>query len=138
YAAGISTIRNPRAALIQAADGMLYGTSAAGGTAGLGTTGAGTIYKLDPTNGAVTVLHSFGVGTDGFNPQAALIQARDGKLYGTTTNGGTSNFGTVFKFDLTGVGIETVLYSFGAVPDGQNPLGGLVQATNGGLYGTTG
>ena len=62
-------------------------------------------------NGAVTVLHNFiGGTTDGANPYAALIQATDGNFYGTTTEGGASGFGTVFK--MTPSGTVTVLHAF--------------------------
>ena len=89
---------------------------------------------------AFTTLVSFN-GTDGENPVAAPVQATDGNLYGTTWNGGTSDLGTVFK--TTPAGALTTLYSFcsqGVYPecaDGDNPEAGLVQTTNGYLYGTT-
>jgi uncharacterized repeat protein (TIGR03803 family) len=66
------------AALIQATDGNFYGTSCSGGAFN-----AGTIFKITP-GGAVTILHVFTGGEDGASPFAALIQASDGNLYGTT------------------------------------------------------
>ena len=83
-----------------------------------------------------TVLYSFKGGTDGAIPFAGLVQDAQGNLYGTTTQGGTSNMGTVFMVDTTGK--ETVLYSFtGTGGDGENPYGGLVRDAQGNLYGTT-
>ncbi len=78
--------------------------------------------------------------TDGAYPEAGLVQATDGNLYGTTYEGGANNYGTVFK--ITPSGTLTTLYSFCSpvgCPDGDgaNPLAGLLQATNGNLYGTT-
>lgn len=65
-----------------------------------------------------TTLHNFD-GTDGKVPEAGLVQATNGNLYGTTGSGGTSNFGTVFK--ITAGGTLTMLHSFGSgegiVPD---------------------
>ncbi|HXY07652.1 MAG TPA: choice-of-anchor tandem repeat GloVer-containing protein [Terriglobales bacterium] len=82
----------------------------------------------------LTVLYSFSGGEDGANPFAGLIMDRDGNLYGTTTGGGSSRAGTVFKVDRSGN--ETVLHSF-AGPDGAVPLAGLVMDRDGNLYGTT-
>jgi uncharacterized repeat protein (TIGR03803 family) len=82
-------------------------------------------------------------GTDGANPYSSLIQGIDGNFYGTTRFGGLSEAncglgcGTVFK--LTPMGTLTVLYDFcsqTACADGGNP-GGLVQSSNGNIYGTT-
>jgi uncharacterized repeat protein (TIGR03803 family) len=90
-----------------------------------------------------TTLHGFD-GTDGGNPVSALVQATDGNLYGTTEFGGANRCysgrvcGTVFK--ITPGGTLTTLYSFCSqsnCADGGSPLGALVQAINGDLYGTT-
>jgi uncharacterized repeat protein (TIGR03803 family) len=82
-----------------------------------------------------TTLHSFD-GTDGSLPYAGLVQATNGNLYGTTSWGGANGQGTVFK--ITASGTLTTLHSFckqsGCAID---PLGGLVQATNGNFFGTT-
>ncbi len=94
----------PLAGLIQAADGNFYGA-----TEGGGPSNAGTVFKITPA-GVETVLYSFTGGSDGWEPFAGLIQATDGNFYGTTTYGGSSNMGTVFK--ITPAGVETVLYSF--------------------------
>ena len=84
-----------------------------------------------------TTLHSFD-GTDGANPEAALVQATNGTFYGTTYRGGAYDLGTVFK--ITPSGKLTTLYSFcsqSGCTDGIGPVAGLIQATNGNLYGTT-
>ncbi len=101
----------PVAGLVQDKEGNLYGTTLYGGTSG-----AGTVFKLD-TTGTETVLHSF-TGPDGVNPGAGLVRDKEGNLYGITTGGGTSGVGTVFKLDTTNT--ETVLHSFTG-PDGANP-----------------
>jgi uncharacterized repeat protein (TIGR03803 family) len=76
--------------------GTLYGTTFYGGaytTCG-DSLGCGTVFSLDPATGVETVLHSFG-GTDGATPAGGLIPAKGG-FYGTTSDGGTYGYGTVF------------------------------------------
>jgi uncharacterized repeat protein (TIGR03803 family) len=95
--------------------------------------GGGTVFKITP-GGMLTTLHSF-EGTDGVETYAWLVQATDGNLYGTTSNGGAND--TVFK--ITPTGTLTTLYSFCSQTgcrDGFEPAG-LVQATDGNFYGTT-
>src|SRR5438093_799824 len=121
----------PRADLIIASDGFLYGTTDAGGTA---TPNGGTIFKMDAA-GAFTPLHSsFACGSgEGCHP-GALIQAGDGNFYGVT--GGAAGFrGTVFR--MTAAGALTTLHSFGSTTEGDQPLAGLIQASDGNFYGTT-
>jgi uncharacterized repeat protein (TIGR03803 family) len=91
-----------------------------------------------------SVLHTFN-GTNGANPEGALIMDAEGNLYSTTYDGGnvgcfnTGGFagcGTVFKLDKTGE--QTMLYKFpGSVAHGNNPKVGLVADKAGNLYGTT-
>jgi uncharacterized repeat protein (TIGR03803 family) len=120
---------HPSASLVQASNGDFYGTTLAGGA-----NNDGTVFKIT-TMGTLTTLHSFD-GGDGLNPSAGLIQATDGNFYGTTQNGGAIGGGTVFK--ITPSGTLTTLYSFCGenCTDGFTPYAGLVQATDGNLYGT--
>jgi uncharacterized repeat protein (TIGR03803 family) len=120
----------PYAGLIQGSDGNFYGTTYDGGAGGLGT-----VFKVTPS-GTETVLYSFAGGSDGEYPYAGVIQGSDGNFYGTTYQGGTSGLGTVFK--LTPSGTETVLYTFaGGSSDGAYPEAGLIQGSDGNLYGNT-
>jgi uncharacterized repeat protein (TIGR03803 family) len=82
--------------LVLDAAGNIYGVTPYGGTSGVGTSGYGTLFKLDK-HGNETVLYNFTGGSDGANPYAGLIRDNAGALYGTTSGGGTSLFGTVFK-----------------------------------------
>jgi len=129
---------NPQTDLVEDTKGNLYGTTSQGGVTGgaCGSLGCGVVFKLD-TTGKETVLYSFaGEPTDGADPMAGLILDVSGNLYGTTSQGGTSNFGTVFKLDTTGK--QTVLYSFTGKPtDGADPMASLVLDAAGNLYGTT-
>ena len=127
----------PLSTLIQATDGNLYGT-----TYGGGAQDTGTVFKIAPS-GALTTLYSFCSRggrqcLDGDEPTAPLVQGVDGSFFGTTPNGGVNGRGTVFEINSSGA--EAVLYSFcarSACTDGVSPYGGLVQATDGNLYGTT-
>jgi uncharacterized repeat protein (TIGR03803 family) len=121
-------------------DGDLYGTTTAGGTGYVASsnavTGNGTIFKVSPA-GAWTNLHLFS-DADGQYSTAGLVLAADGNFYGTTEKGGANGVGTVFK--VTPGGALTTIYSFCAevdCTDGQNPKGGLIQGSDGNLYGTT-
>ena len=133
----------PSGNLIQAADGRFYGTTQAGGANhnnDCATEGCGTVFAF--AGGGLTTLYSFCAQsgcTDGQTPNAGVIQATNGYLYGTTNFGGANNNnGTVFK--ITTSGTLTTLYSFCSVSgclDGQGPTAGLLQATDGNLFGTT-
>ena len=118
------------AALIQATDGNIYGTTSYGGSGSSCSSGCGTIFKMTSA-GVVTTLHSFGI-SDGSVPDG-MIQGADGNFYGVTEGGGTSVYGTIFK--ITSTGTITTLHSFDKT-DGANPTA-LVQHSNGSFYGTT-
>jgi uncharacterized repeat protein (TIGR03803 family) len=131
--------QNPATGLVQATNGDLYGTTY-GGTYDSGEIDYGTVFKITPS-GTLTTLHTFCSESgcpDGSNPNGVLVQDTNGDLYGTTSYGGAHGEGTVFK--ITPSGTLTTLYSFcsqSGCKDGANPVSGLVQATNGDLYGTT-
>src|SRR5215469_1571262 len=138
----------PNAGLVQAANGDFYGTTVDGGAGNsdlCSPTGfaqpCGTVFEIT-SGGVLTTLYSFCSETnctDGGLPRAPLIQATDGNFYSTTTTAGRNgNGGTVFR--ITPTGTLTTLYSFCAqtnCTDGNGSEGGLFQATNGTLYGTT-
>src|SRR5262249_9650258 len=116
--------------VIQGADGNLYGTASGGGTSGFGT-----IFRINTDGTAFTTLHSFS-GSDGKSPFEGVIQAADGNLYGTTSDGGASDYGTVFEIAADGTGFVS-LHDFAFGNDGAWPFVGLIQAADGSLYGTT-
>jgi len=119
----------PFAGLLVASDQMLYGT-----TFGGGDTTDGSVFKLNRDGTGYQTLLSFGTGA---NPRAALIEGADGALYGTTQDDGLG-YGTIFTLQKDGTGFS-VLYNFDSSTgnDGRSPQGGLVQTSDGALYGTT-
>ncbi len=132
----------PVAALVMDSAGNLYGT-----TAGGGAYGGGTAFEVSPsgTNWVESVLHSFGNGQDGWDPQAEMVFDSTGNLYGTTQLGGAifgrgdDNGGTVFRLTSGASGwTETILYSFTGEylgPDPNLPAGSVVLGKNGNIYG---
>jgi len=83
-----------------------------------------------------TDLHEFNCSVEGCSPTYPEVpaQGRDGNLYGTARDGGTSNMGTVFM--VTPSGVVTTVYDFSGT-DGSYPTGGLSLGLDGNFYGTT-
>gem|GEM_PF-1814381 len=82
----------------------------------------------------ITILHNFNSVADGVNPRTGMVEAADGTLYGTTTGGGLSDAGSVFK--ITPDAHFQTIYSFD-IKHGAEPSGPLVIGSDGAIYGTT-
>lgn len=120
----------PHANLILSGN-TLYGTTPNGGSKSYGV-----VFEVNIKTGAETVLYNFAGGGDGAKPWAELVQDKAGNLYGTTTGGGSSSYGTVFQV-VPKTKKETVLHSFSG-SDGEAPFSGLaLDPTGKVLYGTT-
>lgn len=119
---------NPYGNLLQASDGKFYGLTNSGGSKD-----AGVIFSFDPITAMYTKLFDFG-GNNGAYPLGSLMQAKDGKLYGVTYNGGINDWGIIFSFNTTN-GTYKKLVDFNGTITGINPGGTLVQASNNKLYG---
>ena len=127
---------NPWAGLIQAVDGNFYGTTYSGGTKCAPQGGCGTVFKIS-SSGTLTTLHSFDL-TDGDNIESGLVEATDGSFYGTASGGGSNSEGTAYE--ITPTGTLTVFHNFCSLSDcadGSHTVAGIVQHTNGTLYGPT-
>jgi uncharacterized repeat protein (TIGR03803 family) len=131
----------PVYAPIEGSDGDFYGVTYAGGASGddcssAATEGYGVVYKITPS-GVLTTLHTFTVLPDGSQPQSQLVQGTDGYLYGTAESGGSTSSGlcngTIFK--ISHKGSFSVLHCFGSA-DAGDPVGPLIQASDGNVYGT--
>jgi uncharacterized repeat protein (TIGR03803 family) len=118
----------PVAGLIDGGDGTFYGVTSVGGADGLGV-----LFAISPDGGTFTVLHQF-TGADGARPVAELLLGSDGKLYGTTSAGGTnssgtaSTLGTIFSIDRDGTNFSS-LHSFDGTI-GSAPSSRLVEVGN--------
>jgi uncharacterized repeat protein (TIGR03803 family) len=122
----------PYGALIKDKSGNLYGTTRAGGSSG-----AGTVFEVNPKTKQETVLYSFTGQPDGATPFSGLVIDKSGNLYGTTFAGGSFNDGIVYKVNIK-TQQEPALYSFAGDPDGGEPVyGNLLMDKSGNLYGTT-
>jgi uncharacterized repeat protein (TIGR03803 family) len=137
----------PTARVIFGPDGTLYGTTEAGGGTGCFGEGCGVVFNLKPPPNACaaalcywkeTIIYRFvGGNNDGAYPRSEVVFDSAGNLYGTTSNGGPSDLGTVYQLSPTSGGwTERVLYAFGG-NSGGTPLSGLILDAAGALYGTT-
>lgn len=127
YVFADSSDRGPVGRLLEASDGNLYGVTTSGGE-----NGYGKIFRVSKDGNSFAILHSFDRNVDGGSPEAGLIQGADGNLYGTTSEGGPSGGGTVFKVTLEGA-----LTTFGTRAEGGDLEAALFQSSDGYIYGTT-
>jgi uncharacterized repeat protein (TIGR03803 family) len=139
FAGGPSDGASPWAGLTLAKNGNFYGTTVFGGAYGYGT-----FFTMTPS-GTLTTLYSFCIlgalgCVDGAWPYAAPLQGTDGNFYGTTPSGGdlscNPSYGCGTVFQITPAGKLTTLHSFDG-SDGTYPFAGLIQGSDGDLYGMT-
>ena len=101
----------------------LFGTTRSGGT-----NFSGSIFSVDTNGNNFTNLYSFTGGLDGYLPESALAISSN-ILFGTTTSGGTSNYGTIFKINTDGSGFG-VVHQFTSTYDAGEPFCGPVLVSN--------
>ena len=133
YAFSGSDGQNPEVGRpILGADGNYYGVTELGGAYN-----GGTAFVMTP-DGHLSTLYNFGgVTGDPVSPSGSFIQGSDGNFYNTSLSGGKLGGGTVFR--MTATGQVAVLHDFPSksTTDGTTPMGGVVQAHRGTLYGVT-
>jgi uncharacterized repeat protein (TIGR03803 family) len=123
--------RTPKGRLVQASNGLIFGTCQLGGL-----NGRGTIYQFNTGTNAFTKRYDFAAfpSVTGGTPFAGLVQASNGLLYGASSGGGTALGGVIYSFSPTTPFTYTVVHNF-AQATGWQPLAELTQASNGLLYG---
>ena len=129
---------HPEGELLKAVDGKIYGV-----TSGGGYNSHGTIFSIDPATSSYTKLLDMQVSYSGTyagnGPESGLIQAADGMMYGTTSNGGSDNKGNVFKYNPV-TNVANSIYEFTNVnmtSQGGYPRGNLIMIGNDSIYGVT-
>ena len=118
----------PAANLLCLGNGLIYGTTASGGASS-----NGIVFAYDPISQRIVSEFSFS-GTNGNEPLGALMQGQDGNLYGTTygANPGVGDIATVYRISTNL--LFTSIYDLGGI---KGPTAGLVQWTNGSLFGVS-
>ncbi len=130
--------KNPYGGVTLDSHGNIYGTTAAGGSGGACTgDGCGTVYELTPMG--ERVLYSFTGGDDGYGPGGSVVFDRDGRLYGSTPDGGAFSQGVVYELARSGgIWRQRVLHAFtGGADGGVGSLGSLLVDTGRDIYGVT-
>lgn len=137
--------RTPNSVFTQASNGKIYGTTQFGGSNLCSFPWyqyqkySGVIFEYDPSNSTYNVLFNFNDTNTGCWPNSAPVLATNGKLYGVTPGigGFSQHYGTVYSYELS-TGIYTKIHKFGqGSSDGENPIGNLLLAADGKLYGLT-
>jgi uncharacterized repeat protein (TIGR03803 family) len=113
--------------------GLLYGTTRSGGPT---SAGDGTIYVFNVATQAFTTLHSLDGANDGLAPEGPLLAGKQNLIYGTASQGGGEDVGTVFSLNTKTL-VFNVLHTFTGGSDGALPETGVIQDQAGILYGVT-
>ncbi len=115
---------------------IFYGLASEGGA-----NNGGVLFEYNLTDSSYRILVNF----DGYypyhkevgrHPYGSVIQADNGKIYGMTFTGGLHDNGVLFEYDPEG-GVYAKKFDFYNDSTGKRPHGGLIQATDGKLYGLT-
>lgn len=118
------------AGLSHGGNSLLYGVRSSGGLYG-----HGTLFSYQPGSNQIVKLHDFNQNSSGRTPQGRPVQV-NGKLYGLTHTGGANDEGVLYEYQISG-GQFNVKLSFSRNISGKRPVGSLLLAHNGRLYGST-
>jgi len=121
---------NSRIGIMYASNGKLYGMTSKGGV-----NGEGFLYEFDLNTRTYAKRFDFG-GINGAMPNGVLLEASNNKLYGVTGLGGVNNNGVLFEYDFN-TNTYTKKVDFSSLIGCQWPLGSLMEAANGKLYGVS-
>ncbi|MBX7227854.1 MAG: hypothetical protein K1X55_17595 [Chitinophagales bacterium] len=116
----------PYGSLLQASDGMLYGTTYKGGI-----NNEGVLFQYNPATHVYTKKIDFDRKTIGGKPEGSLIQLADGMLYGTTSTSEAGAEGTIFQYDPLAGTINKKAGFTNSMSTGRSPKGSLTLANDG-------
>ncbi len=122
-----------RGYIVQYNDTIIYGCASGGGLHG-----DGAIFSYNLINNTYTDLFDFTAAINGGVSVSGFMKASNGLLYGTSgtsSTNGPNYWGTLFSFDPS-INLFTVIHYFNDTA-GRFPVGGLLQASDGKLYGMT-
>jgi uncharacterized repeat protein (TIGR03803 family) len=128
---GSSNGSHPFGSLMLASNGKLYGMTDEGGDSNYGV-----LFEYDPVGDIFTKKINFLGSINGRGPRGTLVEGANGKLYGMTFQGGANNLGVLFEYNIID-NILTKLLDFEGISNGSHPVGTLMKAVNGKLYGMT-
>jgi uncharacterized repeat protein (TIGR03803 family) len=118
--------------LILAGDGNFYGT-----TRESGANSGGVLFQYNIASKTCVPIYSFNTSTDGYYPAGALTYGSDGNFYGILSNSPENAAGYGVVYQVTPTGKFSIVYNFQNGSDGGNPMGYLLEATDGNFYGAT-
>lgn len=125
---------HPKGGLVEGSDGNLWGTTEQGGT-----TGNGTVFKLNPSSGTFQTVVQFDGNNDGGTPTGSLVKGAGDSLWGMTSEGGASDAGVIFMVDAITGGFSPVVSFTGSTgaAKGSGPKGSLYYDGAGTFWGLT-
>ncbi|MBL0047754.1 MAG: T9SS type A sorting domain-containing protein [Bacteroidetes bacterium] len=121
----------PLCGVIKASNDKLYGSMSIGGTQN-----KGTLFEFDLKNNSFQKFYDFDIADNKGSRNGELTEAVNGKIYGITTFGGNSNYGTIYEIDTTSHAVNIVA-NFDSLNFCAHPTGSLLQVSNGHLMGYT-
>jgi uncharacterized repeat protein (TIGR03803 family) len=131
----------PTGNLLEVSSGVLVGTTSDGGDPRSSTvSGHGTVFQFDIASRTLTTLHAFDNDT-GAAPSGALVKdAASGLVYGVAVSGSTTSttitaYGSIYHVNPT-TGDFAIDHAM-TFAEGSGLTAGLMQASNGDLFGTT-
>lgn len=107
--------------------GKFFGTTSSGGNNDMGV-----LFEFNPTTGVYSVKHHFDQATTGAGPYGTLLLSSNGKIYGTTLQGGSNSYGTMFEYNITTSSL-TKKYDFDSTAS--YPIGQMVETSPGIIFG---
>jgi uncharacterized repeat protein (TIGR03803 family) len=120
----------PYGSLKKASNGLLYGMASQGGA-----NSSGTLFEFNTATSTFKKLFDFDQLATGRHPYSTIMQASNGRLYATTSEGGKYNRGVVFEYAISSSSYKKIAELEGGI-DGEAPRGTLMLASNGKIYGT--